>query len=118
MQGLNARYANLMTSERRKEMERRYIKELVEFLSPCMQVRDGSEKEEQGRTSGSEEWKRLRGELGVQKSGTVIIKSTEEELLQKYFRHIIHYSSHTEKNTATEFVALRFNFFTTYLRQS
>lgn len=42
-------------------MEKLYIKELVSFLTVRRDVRD---EEKQGRTSGSVEWRRRRGELG------------------------------------------------------
>lgn len=56
-----------MSEERKKEMERRYIKELIEFITLAMQIRDGRRVEKQGRTTGSEEWRRRRGENGDRK---------------------------------------------------
>uniref|UniRef100_A0A0R3RQ64 Peptide-N(4)-(N-acetyl-beta-glucosaminyl)asparagine amidase n=1 Tax=Elaeophora elaphi TaxID=1147741 RepID=A0A0R3RQ64_9BILA len=83
---LNMRYASLMSEERKKEMERRCMKELVEFISPTMQIRDGSEVEEQGRTTGSEEWRKQRGEIGNGKSTGRVLVPTEKEISDRVFR--------------------------------
>ncbi|VDK41138.1 unnamed protein product, partial [Gongylonema pulchrum] len=78
----------IVTDERRKELERRCLKELIEFLSPNMQVREGSGVEEQGRTTGSEEWRKQRGEAGDSKQkspAAVVLAPTEEEIANKLF---------------------------------
>ncbi|KAL3997862.1 Thioredoxin family protein [Acanthocheilonema viteae] len=82
---LNIRHASLMSEERKKEMERRYMKELVEFISPTMQIRDGNKLEEQGRTTGSEEWRKQRGEMGDGKSTSRVLVPTEKEISDKVF---------------------------------
>ncbi|CAG9532026.1 unnamed protein product [Cercopithifilaria johnstoni] len=82
---LNVRYASLMSEEWKKEMERRYMKELVEFISPTMQVRDGNKVEEQGRKTGSEEWRKQRGEIGDGKSSGRVLMPTEQEISDKVF---------------------------------
>ncbi|VIO96732.1 Uncharacterized protein BM_BM4496 [Brugia malayi] len=79
---LNARYASLMSEEKKKEMERRYMKELVEFISPTMQLRDVEEK---GRTTGLEEWRKQRGETGNGTSTGRVLVPTEKEILSKVF---------------------------------
>lgn len=62
------------------------MKELVEFISPSMQLRDGNEVEQQGRTTGSEEWRELRGENGDGKSARRVLVPTEREISDKVFR--------------------------------
>uniref|UniRef100_A0A1I8EU02 Peptide-N(4)-(N-acetyl-beta-glucosaminyl)asparagine amidase n=1 Tax=Wuchereria bancrofti TaxID=6293 RepID=A0A1I8EU02_WUCBA len=79
---LNARYASLMSEEKKKEMERRYMKELVEFISPTMQLRDV---EEQGRTTGLEGWRKQRGETGNGKSTERVLVPTGKEIFSKVF---------------------------------
>ncbi|VDO24385.1 unnamed protein product [Brugia timori] len=83
MEKLNARYASLMSEEKKKEMERRYMKELVEFISPTEQLRDVEEK---GRTTGLEEWRKQRGETGNGTSTGRVLVPTEKEILSKVFR--------------------------------
>lgn len=75
-----------MSEERKKEMERRYMKELVEFISPTMQMRDGSKVEEQGRTTGSEEWRKQRGEIRDGKSTGRMLVLNEKEISDKMFK--------------------------------
>uniref|UniRef100_A0A915PZZ3 Peptide-N(4)-(N-acetyl-beta-glucosaminyl)asparagine amidase n=1 Tax=Setaria digitata TaxID=48799 RepID=A0A915PZZ3_9BILA len=82
---LNIRYEKLMSEERRKELERRYMKELVEFISPNMQIREGSKIEERGRITGSEEWKRRRGEGGSEKLTERVLVPTSKEISSKVF---------------------------------
>lgn len=50
-------------------MEKLYLKELISFLTVCLDVKD---EEKQGRTSGSVEWRRRRGELGEASQQEVI----------------------------------------------
>lgn len=57
----------MMTRERQKEMNTRSISELVEFLNPKMQIRDGGE---HGRITGDIEWRQARGELGSSAAGS------------------------------------------------
>ena len=81
---LNKRLADSSTPERQQHLKLSYMRELVEFLSPKCQLRDGSQAQEHGRESGNVEWRDERGELGVAKptSGKVDgqpIKPTEEE---------------------------------------
>ncbi|XP_078701033.1 peptide-N(4)-(N-acetyl-beta-glucosaminyl)asparagine amidase-like isoform X1 [Branchiostoma floridae x Branchiostoma belcheri] len=52
-----------LPQERREELVRRFLVELVEFISP----RKPGEKEMGGRTTGSVAWRLARGELGTQK---------------------------------------------------
>ncbi|VDO38030.1 unnamed protein product [Onchocerca flexuosa] len=61
------------------------MKELIEFISPTMQIRDGSKIEEQGRTTGSEEWKKQRGETGSGKLTKRLLVPTEKEISEKMF---------------------------------
>lgn len=61
------------------------MKELIEFISPAMQMR-GSKIEEQGRTTGSEEWKKQRGETGSGKPTKRVLVPTEKEISDKVFR--------------------------------
>uniref|UniRef100_A0A914X469 Peptide-N(4)-(N-acetyl-beta-glucosaminyl)asparagine amidase n=1 Tax=Plectus sambesii TaxID=2011161 RepID=A0A914X469_9BILA len=64
---LNDQKRLTMTPERLKEMNNRAINELVEFLNPKLQIRDGTD---QGRVTGALEWRQARGELGSTASGT------------------------------------------------
>lgn len=81
-----------MSEERKKELERRYMKELVEFISPTMQIRDGSKVEEQGRVTGSEEWRKQRGEIGDGKSIERVLVPTAKEISDKVFRLVTLFS--------------------------
>uniref|UniRef100_A0A914ZZZ7 Peptide-N(4)-(N-acetyl-beta-glucosaminyl)asparagine amidase n=2 Tax=Parascaris univalens TaxID=6257 RepID=A0A914ZZZ7_PARUN len=86
---LNARYEKTMFVERKKEMDRRYLKELIEFLSPSLQLREGSEVEHQGRTTGSVKWREARNELGGSSKSppiSVVLRPNDNELASKYFR--------------------------------
>ncbi|KHN73229.1 Peptide-N(4)-(N-acetyl-beta-glucosaminyl)asparagine amidase [Toxocara canis] len=86
---LNARYERLMSVERKTEMDQRYLKELIEFLSPNMQLRLNNEAERQGRTTGAAEWREARRELGAaSKSCTtsVILRPNDNELAAKFLR--------------------------------
>lgn len=62
------------------------MKEIIEFLTPKFQLRDGSEAQNYGRKSGDEQWRQQRGELGPAGSAreAVIIRPTAEELQQKF----------------------------------
>lgn len=62
------------------------MKELVEFISPDMQIREGSRLEKQGRTTGSEEWKKQRGEIGGEKLSVAVLIPNEKEITDKFFR--------------------------------
>lgn len=79
---LNNRFESLMLEDRKKELQRRVIKELVEFLSPCMQLR-GSSAQSQGRVTGSEDWKAARGECG--NKGEMVLRPSEKELADGMF---------------------------------
>lgn len=61
------------------------MKELVEFMSPLVQLRDGFEAQNQGRKSGSEVWKSQRQELLVNDINENIktIKPTKKEMEAK-----------------------------------
>lgn len=59
-----------MSTERQKELNNRAINELVEFLNPKLQIRDGVE---QGRISGALEWRQARGEAGSSAAGSLLI---------------------------------------------
>uniref|UniRef100_A0A914L5Q3 Thioredoxin domain-containing protein n=1 Tax=Meloidogyne incognita TaxID=6306 RepID=A0A914L5Q3_MELIC len=62
---MNARLASLVTDERRVLLRNQILTELLEFLSPDAQLRDGSEAQNQGRRSGALHWRHARGELGA-----------------------------------------------------
>nr|CAD2150039.1 unnamed protein product [Meloidogyne enterolobii] len=62
---MNARLASLVTDERRVQLRNQLLTELLEFLSPDAQLRDGSEAQNQGRRSGALHWREARGELGA-----------------------------------------------------
>lgn len=98
---LNTRLSKDLPQERQQWLTKIFMKELVEFLSPATQLRDGSEAENQGRKSGAEEWRRGRGELG-QASGNVkatpiVIRPTESELNSKCI--ILKYNCVTDEYT-------------------
>ncbi|PAV80398.1 hypothetical protein WR25_03563, partial [Diploscapter pachys] len=61
---LNERYQKNMTPERKTELVKRRIREIVEFL--VIGPRKDTSQNLGGRTTGSEEWRRARGELGEQ----------------------------------------------------
>ncbi|VDK44765.1 unnamed protein product [Anisakis simplex] len=92
---LNARFERVMTAERKKELDRRYLNELIEFLSPNLQLRGESSSEYQGRTTGSVEWREKRNELGVKsescKSTSTILRPNDNELADKIFRQFLFY---------------------------
>uniref|UniRef100_A0A0N5AZ52 Peptide-N(4)-(N-acetyl-beta-glucosaminyl)asparagine amidase n=1 Tax=Syphacia muris TaxID=451379 RepID=A0A0N5AZ52_9BILA len=83
---LNERHQSSLPEERKSELQRRYLKELVEFLSPNLQVRENNKKEHQGRITGSEEWKKARGEEGgVETQPFFVIRPTESDIDRKVF---------------------------------
>lgn len=59
------------------------MKELVEFLSPKCQIRDGSTAENKGRTSGDKEWRESRAEFKAIEP--VLINPSEKEIDSKCF---------------------------------
>uniref|UniRef100_A0A915M658 Uncharacterized protein n=1 Tax=Meloidogyne javanica TaxID=6303 RepID=A0A915M658_MELJA len=65
---MNARLASLVTDERRVQLRNQILTELLEFLSPDAQLRDGSEAQNQGRRSGALQWRESRGELGAREN--------------------------------------------------
>ncbi|MFH4979965.1 hypothetical protein AB6A40_006674 [Gnathostoma spinigerum] len=84
---LNARLERTLSEDRKKELDRRYINELVEFLSPNVQERSGSSSESQGRITGSKEWRQERGEMGDGVTRKpVILELSEQEKASKTFR--------------------------------
>ncbi|KAI1722323.1 thioredoxin domain-containing protein [Ditylenchus destructor] len=86
---LNIRLSKDQSPERQQWLTKIYMKELVEFLSPTNQLRDGSEAENQGRKSGAEEWRKERGELGQGSTNAkftpTVIKPSEKEIMTKCF---------------------------------
>jgi len=64
---LNKRLADALPPERQQNLKLSYMRELVEFLSPKCQLRDGSQAQGHGRESGDAEWRLGRGELGIVK---------------------------------------------------
>lgn len=89
LQKLNNRLSKNLPAERQKWLASIFMKELVEFLSPQNQLRDGSEAENHGRKSGAESWRKERGELGpanfCHNNSPVIIKPSEKEIRAKCF---------------------------------
>lgn len=77
----------LLTKDASKErinyLNRNFLKELVEFLSPKNQLRNGSIAENIGRTSGDKEWRESRGEYKSTES--VLIRPSEKEIEKKCF---------------------------------
>lgn len=65
---MNARLSSLVTDECRVQLRNQILTELLEFLSSDAQLRDGSEAQNQGRCSGSLQWRKARGELGEGKA--------------------------------------------------
>jgi hypothetical protein len=61
---LNKRLEDALPPERQQQLKLSYMRELVEFLSPKCQLRDGSHAQSHGRESGNVEWRLERGELG------------------------------------------------------
>lgn len=83
----NKQLLDQLPRQEREAMEKLYIKELVSFLTVRRDVRD---EEKQGRTSGSVEWRRRRGELGETASEEVnpsyVFKPNEDDLKAGRFR--------------------------------
>uniref|UniRef100_A0A915D0B2 Peptide-N(4)-(N-acetyl-beta-glucosaminyl)asparagine amidase n=1 Tax=Ditylenchus dipsaci TaxID=166011 RepID=A0A915D0B2_9BILA len=82
---LNNRLSKDLPTERKVHLTKIFMKELVEFLSPKNQLRDGSEAENCGRKSGAEEWRKERGELNepIAKFVPTTIVPTEKEVKAK-----------------------------------
>ncbi|XP_078620102.1 peptide-N(4)-(N-acetyl-beta-glucosaminyl)asparagine amidase-like isoform X2 [Branchiostoma floridae x Branchiostoma japonicum] len=78
-----------LSQERKEELVRRYLVELVEFISP----RKPGEKEMGGRTTGSVAWRLARGELGTQKDKAkaepYVFKLSEQEKKGRLF-HLVY----------------------------
>ena len=60
---MNARLAKSATQEQQAKLKQQQLAELVELLTPHPQLRDGSEAQNQGRKSGDEKWRLMRGEM-------------------------------------------------------
>lgn len=75
---MNARLAKMTSAERSAQIQEQMLRELVEFLTPHPQLRDGSEAQNQGRHSGDEQWRRARGEMGGSGGGEGTSGSTEQ----------------------------------------
>jgi peptide-N4-(N-acetyl-beta-glucosaminyl)asparagine amidase len=78
---LNKQIQKRLPAPRVAELQRRSVQESVEFLT----IRTPDGEEHQGRTSGSVEWRKARGELGKQpkphkETINYIFKPTNEEL--------------------------------------
>lgn len=81
-----------MPKERQDFLLRIYANELVEFFSPLNQLRNDSEAENQGRKSGSLEWRKQRGEQSSSDSiKEYIIKPTNNEIKAKALMCVIFY---------------------------
>ncbi|VDM71980.1 unnamed protein product, partial [Strongylus vulgaris] len=76
------RYSN-STQERVKELRRRRVRELVEFLVIGKRQTDGDNYG--GRTSGDVAWRAARSELGCSIKQDTIISLTQEEITNKHF---------------------------------
>ena len=78
--------SDIINNERKSILISRHIVEMVEFLTP----RDQSKDEEQGRISGSLNWRTARGEAGGSKSGSDkkshVFQPTEEHIIKKRMR--------------------------------
>jgi peptide-N4-(N-acetyl-beta-glucosaminyl)asparagine amidase len=80
---LNTRLSKNLPHDRQKELKRRFLSEMVEFLWPQNNKRDGSEAENHGRISGSNQWKKARGENKESSQINQIIKPTFNEVESK-----------------------------------
>ncbi|VDO89295.1 unnamed protein product [Heligmosomoides polygyrus] len=81
---LNARLGADMTPTRAKEMRRRRVKELVEFL--LVGKRKDTGETYGGRTSGDVQWRKARSELGCcSKTEPIVITLNQEEIANKKF---------------------------------
>ncbi|CAH1249561.1 NGLY1 [Branchiostoma lanceolatum] len=78
-----------LSQERKDELVRRFLVELVEFISP----RRPGEKEMGGRTTGSVAWRLARGELGTQKDKSKaephVFRLSEQEKKGRLF-HLVY----------------------------
>uniref|UniRef100_A0A914Y5K0 Peptide-N(4)-(N-acetyl-beta-glucosaminyl)asparagine amidase n=1 Tax=Panagrolaimus superbus TaxID=310955 RepID=A0A914Y5K0_9BILA len=89
---LSNRLAKNLPQERQKELQRRYLCEMIEFLWPQNNKRDGSEAETHGRISGSKQWREARCETT---NSACVIKPTTNEIDAKCLE--IHYNSATDE---------------------
>ncbi|EYB97429.1 hypothetical protein Y032_0141g2266 [Ancylostoma ceylanicum] len=80
---LNARMGSNATPERAKELRRRRVRELVEFLVIGKRPTDGENYG--GRTSGDVAWRAARSELGCSAKKDTVITLNQAELANKKF---------------------------------
>ncbi|VDK60346.1 unnamed protein product, partial [Cylicostephanus goldi] len=80
---LNSRMGSNATQDRIKELRRRRVRELVEFLVIGKRKTDGENYG--GRTSGDVAWRAARSELGCCVKEDNLIRLSEEELKNKKF---------------------------------
>ncbi|KAK6739990.1 hypothetical protein RB195_008453 [Necator americanus] len=80
---LNSRMAGNSTQERVKELRRRRVRELVEFLVVGERSTDGDNYG--GRVSGDVAWRAARSELGCSVKKDTVITLNQEELSNKKF---------------------------------
>ncbi|KIH55232.1 thioredoxin [Ancylostoma duodenale] len=80
---LNSRMGTNATPERAKELRRRRVRELVEFLVIGKRPTDGENYG--GRTSGDVAWRAARSELGCSAKKDTVITMNQEELANKKF---------------------------------
>ncbi|KAH7728550.1 thioredoxin [Aphelenchoides avenae] len=83
---LNLRLSKNVSDERRAVLRLRCMKEVIEFLTPKFQLRDGSEAQNYGRKIGRRAVAQAEGELGPAGSAqeTIVIRPTAEELEKKF----------------------------------
>jgi peptide-N4-(N-acetyl-beta-glucosaminyl)asparagine amidase len=110
---LNNRLSKNLPQEHQKELKRRYLCEMIEFIWPQNNKRDGSEAESNGRHSGSKQWKEARGE--IKEPTSYIIKPTFNEVESKCLE--IQYNAATDEykrpndaSTSKGFKSLAFKF--------
>lgn len=80
---LNDRLSKSLSNEQLEKLKIMMMKELVEFLWPGNQLRNGSEAESQGRKSGDEVWRSDRGELGsdqMAKNDSIVLEPSAGEI--------------------------------------
>jgi peptide-N4-(N-acetyl-beta-glucosaminyl)asparagine amidase len=110
---LSNRLSKNLPQERQKEFKRRYMREMIEFLWPENNKRDGSEAENHGRISGSKQWREARGETSQSSSSSYVIKPTANEIEAKclevtYNSAIDEYRRPHDASTSKGFKSLAF----------
>jgi len=82
---INIRLAKNLSDENRDKLRAIMVNELIEFLWPKNQLRDGSQTENQGRKSGEVAWRISRNELNPGNNEPIIIMPSTAEIVKRRF---------------------------------